>query len=42
MRDAARSEKDFRKSDLIRARLKEIGILLEDKAGSGGVRWKLA
>jgi cysteinyl-tRNA synthetase len=42
MRDEARAKKDFRKSDSIRARLKEIGLILEDKAGTSGVRWKLA
>ncbi len=42
MRDEARASKDYKKSDLIRAKLKEIGILIEDKAGSSGVRWKLA
>lgn len=41
MRDEARTKKDYKKSDLIRAKLKEIGIILEDKSGSG-VRWKLA
>jgi cysteinyl-tRNA synthetase len=38
LRDHARKDKDFKKSDLIRHRLKEIGITIEDKAG--GVRWK--
>ncbi|HSB47706.1 MAG TPA: cysteine--tRNA ligase [Candidatus Bilamarchaeum sp.] len=41
LREKARKEKDYKKSDLIRARLKELGITLEDKAGSGGARWKL-
>jgi len=40
MRDAARHKKDYKASDLIRSRLKEIGVILEDKPG--GVRWKLA
>ncbi len=42
MRDEARAKKDYKKSDAIRARLKEAGILLEDKAAAGGVRWKRA
>ncbi len=42
MRDGARAAKDFQMSDRIRARLKEIGIIVEDKAGLGGARWKLA
>jgi cysteinyl-tRNA synthetase len=42
MRDAARAARDFKKSDTIRSRLKDIGIIVEDKAGSGGARWKLA
>jgi cysteinyl-tRNA synthetase len=42
MRDGARAAKDFRKSDLIRARLHGMGIIVEDKAGLGGARWKLA
>ncbi len=41
MRDSARAAKDYRRSDDIRSRLKEIGIILEDKASAGGVRWKL-
>jgi cysteinyl-tRNA synthetase len=41
-RDEARARKDFRTSDSIRSRLKEIGILIEDKAGISGSRWKLA
>ncbi len=40
MRDEARKKKDFARSDMIRARLKEIGVILEDKAGSG-IRWKI-
>jgi cysteinyl-tRNA synthetase len=39
IRDQARKDKDFKKSDVIRAKLKEIGITLEDKLG--GVRWKV-
>jgi cysteinyl-tRNA synthetase len=42
MRDEARAAKDYKKSDVIRGRLKEIGIVIEDKAGAGGTRWKLA
>jgi len=42
MRDEARAAKDYKKSDVIRGRLKEIGIIIEDKAGAGGTRWKLA
>ncbi|MFH0884385.1 MAG: cysteine--tRNA ligase [Candidatus Micrarchaeota archaeon] len=42
MRDQARAAKDYQRSDLIRSRLKEIGIIIEDKAGAGGTRWKLA
>lgn len=41
-RDEARARKDYHASDDIRARLKGIGIILEDKASAGGVRWKLA
>lgn len=41
LRDAARSSKDYQRSDLIRGRLKEMGIIIEDKAGTGGTRWKL-
>ncbi|MFZ5500462.1 MAG: cysteine--tRNA ligase, partial [Candidatus Micrarchaeota archaeon] len=33
MRDDARAKKDYKKSDLIRERLKGIGIILEDKSG---------
>ncbi len=40
MRDAARHKKDYKMSDLIRSRLKEIGVIIEDKPG--GIRWKLA
>jgi cysteinyl-tRNA synthetase len=42
LRDEARAQKDYGKSDGIRARLNELGITLEDKAGAGGVRWKLS
>jgi cysteinyl-tRNA synthetase len=42
MRDEARAAKDYKKSDVIRGRLKEMGIIIEDKAGAGGTRWKLA
>ncbi|MEW6721974.1 MAG: cysteine--tRNA ligase [Candidatus Micrarchaeota archaeon] len=42
MRDNARAKKDFRASDQIRARLKEMGIILEDRGGASGARWKLA
>ena len=40
LREKARKEKDYKKSDLIRAKLKEIGVIIEDKAD--GVRWKIA
>ena len=40
MREKARKDKDYAKGDLIRSRLKEIGIILEDKPD--GTRWKLA
>ena len=40
LRETARKGKDYEKSDLIRAKLKGIGIVLEDKAG--GIRWKIA
>ncbi len=40
LRDKAREAKDYKKSDLIRARLREIGIIIEDKAE--GTRWKVA
>ncbi len=39
LREKARKKKMFDLSDKIRARLKEIGILLEDKKGK--VRWKI-
>jgi cysteinyl-tRNA synthetase len=39
IREEARKAKDYKKSDAIRARLKELGVVLEDKGG-GGVRWK--
>jgi cysteinyl-tRNA synthetase len=39
MRDQARNKKDYKTSDRIRARLKEIGVMIEDKPG--GIRWKL-
>ena len=38
-RDEARAKKDYKLSDEIRSGLKGIGILLEDKAAAGGVRW---
>lgn len=38
-RDQARKDKDFKRSDDIRSRLKRLGITLEDKAG--GSRWKI-
>jgi len=40
MRDLAREAKDYKRSDIIRSKLKSIGIILEDKAG--GIRWKIA
>ncbi len=39
-REEARAKKDYKRSDGIRARLGEAGIVLEDKPG--GVRWKKA
>ncbi len=42
VREEARKAKDYKKSDAIRARLKELGVVLEDKAGAGGVRWKVS
>ncbi|MFH0737638.1 MAG: cysteine--tRNA ligase [Candidatus Micrarchaeota archaeon] len=42
LRDESRAKKDYKKSDVIRTKLKEVGIVLEDKAGAGGVRWKFA
>jgi cysteinyl-tRNA synthetase len=39
-RNEARKEKDFTKSDQLRAKLDEIGIVLEDKSDSTGWRWK--
>ncbi len=39
MREKARKEKNFKLSDDIRARLRETGIILEDK--KEGVRWRL-
>lgn len=40
MREKARAAKDYKKSDMIRVKLREMGIILEDKAG--GTRWKIA
>lgn len=40
LRDEARKKKDYARSDLIRSRLAELGISLEDKGG-GGMRWRL-
>jgi cysteinyl-tRNA synthetase len=40
-RDTARKAKDFKRSDEIRAKLKEIGVILEDQK-DGTVRWKRA
>ncbi len=42
LRDEARKSKDYATSDSIRSRLKDAGIIIEDKAGADGVRWKLA
>ena len=39
MREEARKNKDYAKGDLIRSRLKELGITIEDKPD--GTRWKL-
>jgi cysteinyl-tRNA synthetase len=39
MREDARKNKDYAKGDLIRSKLKEIGIIIEDKPD--GTRWKL-
>jgi len=41
LRDTVRKAKDYAKSDSIRAKLKEIGVTLEDKAGPGTPRWKI-
>ena len=41
-REKARKEKDFKKSDRIRSSLNELGIVLEDRSGISGSRWKLA
>jgi cysteinyl-tRNA synthetase len=40
-REKARAAKDYKRSDLVRSRLGEIGIILEDKAKGKGPRWKL-
>ena len=40
LREAYRKKKDFKKSDLMRNRLKEIGIVLEDE--NGKTSWKAA
>ncbi|MFH1521280.1 MAG: cysteine--tRNA ligase [Candidatus Micrarchaeota archaeon] len=42
LRDDARAAKDYKKSDVIRNKLKEIGIIIEDKTGVTGSRWKFA
>ena len=39
LRIDARAKKDYKKSDLIRSKLKEIGIIIEDS--SSGQRWKV-
>ncbi|MBN1170470.1 cysteine--tRNA ligase [Candidatus Micrarchaeota archaeon] len=39
LRQSARESKNYQKADLIRSRLSEIGIILEDKPD--GVRWKI-
>jgi cysteinyl-tRNA synthetase len=39
MREDARKSKDYAKGDLIRDKLKEIGIVIEDKPD--GTRWKV-
>jgi len=41
LREDARKKKDYARSDMIRARLKELGVVLEDKAGVSGQRWKI-
>jgi cysteinyl-tRNA synthetase len=41
-REKARAGKDYAKSDQIRNKLKEAGIILEDKSKGNGPRWKLA
>jgi cysteinyl-tRNA synthetase len=41
-RDEARAAKDYKKSDAIRNKLNGIGIIIEDKAGASGSRWKIA
>ena len=38
-REEARKNRDFKKSDEIRAKLKEMGVILEDTAA--GVKWKI-
>jgi cysteinyl-tRNA synthetase len=40
LREEARKNKDYAKGDLIRSRLKDIGIILEDKPD--GTRWKVS
>jgi cysteinyl-tRNA synthetase len=41
-REKARGAKDYARSDIIRDKLKGIGIILEDKKGKeGGPRWKI-
>ncbi len=40
MREDARKNKDYSKGDMIRSKLREIGIILEDKPD--GTRWKMA
>lgn len=39
-RSEARKDKDFTKSDQLRAKLDEVGIVLEDKSDGTGWRWK--
>jgi cysteinyl-tRNA synthetase len=40
-REKARAAKDYAKSDTIRSKLKDAGIILEDKTKGAGPRWKL-
>ncbi|VVC04095.1 Cysteine--tRNA ligase [Candidatus Bilamarchaeum dharawalense] len=41
LREDSRAAKDYKKSDEIRDKLKAIGIILEDKTGTSGSRWKI-
>jgi len=42
IREELRKKKEYNLSDMIRAELNELGIILEDSAGPGAARWRMA